>query len=71
MKNRLVCFCNLVTENEIHLALRNGARKTSDIQKITGAGTSCGKCLIVIDGLVEEFLAKRPFDQQQKINFDF
>lgn len=69
MKNRLVCICNMVTENEILAALRKGARSTSDIQKMTQAGTSCGRCLVVIDSLVEQFLENLPADPQQKLNF--
>ncbi|MDP2338091.1 MAG: (2Fe-2S)-binding protein [Bacteroidota bacterium] len=68
--NSLVCFCNGITENEILTALKKGAQSTSDIQRMTRAGTSCGKCLAVIDSLVEEYLAKIPVDPQQKIKFD-
>ncbi len=70
MGRRLVCICNMVTEDEIRIALKKGARSTSDIQKITRAGTSCGRCLVQIDGLVEEFLSELPDDPQQKLNFD-
>ena len=70
MSNRLVCLCNLVTEKEILTALKKGARSTADIQKITRAGTSCGRCLVVIDALVDEYLAQVPADIQQKIIFD-
>ena len=70
MKQRLVCLCNMVTEKEIHTALQKGARSTSDIQKVTRAGTSCGRCLPWIDSIVEEFLAAQPKDPQQKINFE-
>jgi bacterioferritin-associated ferredoxin len=69
MRKRLVCLCNLVTENEIFAALRKGARSTSDIQKLTRAGTSCGRCLVEIDAIVEEFLSGLPEDPQQKIEF--
>jgi len=51
-------------------ALKKGAQSTSDIQRITSAGTSCGKCLVVIDSLIEEYHANKPSDPQQKINFD-
>lgn len=70
MSNRLICLCNLVTEKEILTALRKGARSTSDIQKITSAGTSCGRCLVAIDAIVDEFLLGLPLDPQQKIDFD-
>ncbi|MFY9154094.1 MAG: (2Fe-2S)-binding protein [Prolixibacteraceae bacterium] len=69
MSKRLVCICNMVTEQEIMSALKKGARSTSEIQKLTAAGTSCGRCLVLIDALVEEFIANLPEDPQQKLNF--
>jgi len=69
MSKRLVCICNMVTEKEIHSAILKGGRSTSDIQKLTGAGTSCGRCLTTIDSIVEAFLSELPSDAQQKINF--
>ena len=60
----------MVTEKEIEAALEKGARSTSDIQKMTGAGTSCGRCLPLIDSMVEAFLASQPIDPQQKIKFN-
>lgn len=69
MSRSLVCICNMVTENEILSALKKGARSTRDIQHITRAGTSCGRCLVVIDSLVDEYLAKLPEDPQQRIDF--
>jgi len=59
----------MVTEKEIHTALVKGARSTSDIQKITRAGTSCGRCLPWIDLIVEEFLENLPDESQQRIDF--
>jgi len=59
----------MVTEKEIHTALVKGARSTSDIQKITRAGTSCGRCLPWIDLIVEEFLENLPDEPQQRIDF--
>lgn len=55
MSDRLVCICNMVSEKEIIGELKKGAKETADIQQATRAGTSCGKCLILIDHLVEEF----------------
>lgn len=69
MSKRLVCLCNMVTEKEILAALQKGARTTTDIQKITRAGTSCGRCLPWIDTIVAEYLATLPQDGQQKLNF--
>lgn len=69
MSKRLVCICNMVTEKEIHAALVKGARSTPDIQKMTRAGTSCGRCLTWIDSIVAEFLDSLPDDPQQRIDF--
>lgn len=69
MSRRLVCVCNLVTEKEILQVLRKGALSTSDIQQATRAGTSCGRCLMEIDRMVEEFLEQKPEDAQQRIDF--
>jgi bacterioferritin-associated ferredoxin len=69
MSKRLVCICNMVTEKEIQAALVKGARSTTEIQKMTRAGTSCGRCLPWIDSIVEEFIATLPDDPQQRICF--
>jgi NAD(P)H-nitrite reductase len=60
----------MVTEKEIRDALAKGARSAFDVQKMTRAGTSCGRCLPWIDSIVEEFMAAQPSDPQQKINFE-
>lgn len=69
MGNRLVCLCNGVTEKEILNTLKKGARSTADIQKMTRAGTSCGRCLVVIDSMVQEFVDQLPPNPQQKLEF--
>ncbi len=69
MGNRLICICSMVSEKEILSALKKGARTTADIQKITTAGTTCGKCLLSIDQIIEEFNAKRPEGPQQSLQF--
>ena len=69
MGNRLVCICNMVSEDEIKKALEKGAIDTLDIQYTTKAGTSCGKCLVAIDHLVDDFFTKNPQDPQGRLNF--
>ena len=70
MGRGLVCTCNMVSEREILKALKSGARSTTTIQKATGAGTSCGKCLTSIDSMVEEYNLQQPDNSQQRINFE-
>jgi nitrite reductase (NADH) large subunit len=60
----------MVTENEIKTAFKKGAKSTCDIQKVTTAGTTCGRCLPQIDGLVKEANAKRGKSDQLKLGFE-
>ena len=67
MANRLVCLCNFVDEKEIRSLLKKGANSTTDIQRLSRAGTSCGRCLPEIDQMVEEHKKKKPKNQQGKL----
>ena len=71
MARKLVCICSLVTEDEIFEVLKKGALTTADIQKHTTAGTTCGRCLMEIDAIVDEYNRSKPEDQQKKLNFGF
>jgi nitrite reductase (NADH) large subunit len=69
MANRLICFCNFVDEKEIKSLLQKGATSAKDIQFLTRAGTSCGRCLPLIDELVDTHLKTKSKDQQGKLDF--
>lgn len=69
MKKRLVCLCNFVDEKEIITALKKGAGSTREIQLLTRAGTSCGRCLPEIDKIVSDFRKKKPKEQKGQLNF--
>jgi NAD(P)H-nitrite reductase large subunit len=69
MSNRLICICNFVDEKEINSLLKKGAKSTKDIQFLTRAGTSCGRCLPLIDELVERHKNKKHIDRQGKLDF--
>ena len=69
MAKRLVCICNLVLEEEIKSVLRKGASSTTEIQQLTRAGTTCGRCLPEIDQLVENYKKTKPKDPQNKLDF--
>lgn len=71
MSNRLICICNFVDEKEIKLLLKKGADSTKEIQYLTRAGTTCGRCLPLIDELVESGIKEKSQDQQQKLNLGF
>jgi bacterioferritin-associated ferredoxin len=59
----------MVSEQEIMHELKKGAVDASDIQYATRAGTSCGKCLMTIDQIIEEFRQTQPQDPQGKLDF--
>ncbi len=71
MSGRLICLCNFVDEKEVLSFLKKGASSTKDIQHLTRAGTSCGRCLPIIDELVADFLNEKPKAQQKKLDFGF
>lgn len=71
MSNRLICICNFVDEKEIKLLLNKGAAGTKEIQHLTRAGTSCGRCLPLIDELVVSHKSQEPKAPQSKLDFEF
>lgn len=71
MPKRLICMCSFVEETEILSHLKKGATSTKDIQFLTRAGTSCGRCLPLIDELVSRHIKEKPNNQQNKLDFGF
>ena len=67
---RLVCLCNHVTANEIIGILKTGPVTVADIQRLTAAGTTCGRCLNEIGTLLVKHPPKVSRDAQLKIIFD-
>lgn len=43
-KDRMLCPCKKVTEGDILSAMEKGSLSYKQVQKVTGAGTKCGKC---------------------------
>jgi bacterioferritin-associated ferredoxin len=68
---RLICLCNLVEENEIISVLKKGAASLPELQRYTGAGTSCGRCHAEISYLLSAFQKEKPKDSQQQLDFGF
>lgn len=68
---KIVCLCNLVSQNEIDSLLKKGAVSVREIQQHTGAGTTCGRCLPELDDLVAKHHKEKPKDQQRKLDLGF
>lgn len=64
-------MCNFVEEREIKSLLKKGADSTKQIQNLTRAGTTCGRCLPLIDELVSNYLKQKSKDQQKRLDFGF
>lgn len=69
-QKRLVCLCNHVSALEIKKVLCAGALTTSEIQKLTAAGTGCGRCVGEIDAIVEKYKTKSVKNPQLRISFE-
>jgi bacterioferritin-associated ferredoxin len=39
-----VCICEAVTEDDVRVAIGDGARSVDEVGDRTGAGTNCGTC---------------------------
>lgn len=49
----LVCHCHCVTDKTIRDAIRRGACSASAVGDACGAGTGCGGCRELVEGIVE------------------
>ncbi|MCI8337242.1 MAG: (2Fe-2S)-binding protein [Lachnospiraceae bacterium] len=56
---KVVCYCQNVTNGMIKEAVDGGAVTLEDVQAATGAGTVCGGCLENVRRLVDQFVSER------------
>lgn len=56
---KIVCYCQNVTNGMVKEAVDAGASTLEEVQEETGAGTVCGGCVENIQHLVEEFVRER------------
>lgn len=54
--NRVICNCMGVTEEDIKVAIENGAKTLDEIKDATGAGSICGCCEVDLETTLHEFL---------------
>nr|WP_255692819.1 (2Fe-2S)-binding protein [Luteimonas sp. XNQY3] len=54
-----VCICNGVTDSQIRQAAANGCREVSELTMRTGCGATCGSCLDMASGLMDDYHAAR------------
>lgn len=47
------CSCNSVSINEVLDAVKSGADSTDKVGEVTKAGTTCGRCMPLIESIVE------------------
>ena len=50
-----ICNCNGITEKEVKLAIRGGARKWTDVHASQGCQPQCGKCECEIVRAIDQY----------------
>nr|WP_298877690.1 (2Fe-2S)-binding protein [uncultured Mogibacterium sp.] len=63
MRNRLICGCIRVYRSDIKEAVKNGAHAYTEIQEVTGAGTSCGNCRPLVEKVIKETLSEIEYNK--------
>lgn len=58
VESRTVCACVGVTDEDVRLAVADGAKTFEEVQAITGAGTHCGGCKKVVQEVIDAALAE-------------
>lgn len=58
-RDKIVCYCNSVTNGMIKDVIDDGANTLEEVQEATGAGTICGACLENVENLVRAFITER------------
>ena len=54
-----VCICNGVTDRQIRQAAEAGCRTMAELTMRTGAGATCGSCVEMATGLLDDVHAQR------------
>jgi bacterioferritin-associated ferredoxin len=54
-----VCVCNAVTEDDIHDAARNGARRMRDLRGCLGVSADCGRCACHAKACLDSAIAQQ------------
>lgn len=57
--DKVVCYCQNVTNGMIKDAVEAGATTLEEVQEATGAGTVCGACAENVQHLVEQFVNEK------------
>ena len=54
LNSDIICQCNVVSRGEIkHSIAKKGATSLFMVQRASGAGTRCGRCIPLIDEIIE------------------
>lgn len=55
-EDRVICYCNNVTCEDIKKAVQDGAKTLEAVQEATGAATICGRCKQAVKEVVDSAL---------------
>lgn len=52
-----VCICKAVNDKSIRRAVDNGARCVEDLEQDLGVGSSCGRCRVHAEAVIQDQLS--------------
>ena len=55
-RNVFVCICKAVNDKSIRRAVDQGARSVEDLEQDLGVGTSCGRCRVHAEAVIQDQL---------------
>ncbi len=62
----MVCLCHFVAEPKILQVLKKYPNaELEDIKKLTYAGTGCGRCIPVLNKIIDDYRKNNPESQQR------
>lgn len=60
-----VCFCKGIKDSQIRHAIKRGANTVEELQDTLSVGTQCGKCLSLVQDILDDTQEKQPTEGSQ------
>jgi NAD(P)H-nitrite reductase large subunit len=59
MRSQIVCNCNGVSKADIEAVVKDGHYLLHEVIRRTGAAGSCGRCRLLVDEIIANYLVKQ------------
>lgn len=64
-----VCLCKGVSDKDIARSVEQGARSWREVQRDTGCGTQCGKCVCLGKQLTREAVSEQVAQEREGLAY--